>query len=452
MVDPYKLKITATKAALLEAVLEKIDLATAAIEAITPNLVNLDSVADNIDNVNAAATNESNINAAVANEENINALVAMQTEFLSIYADKLIYATLYSMKTELDSIYADKATLDSIYADKVTLDALYTLRTTLSSLFSDKDKLTSIYNDKATLDSIYENMAIITTNAENIEDIQTALSNAQAAASSASAALGYRNEAEGFRDEAEAIAGGSIVSTSVLFGDLTNLETYRTNTDAAVAAIQAMLASDDTTLDEFQELVSFIKANREDLDALAIANIAGLQDALDAKTTELLAHTNNTSNPHAVTKTQIGLSNVDNTSDLLKPISTAAQAALDLKQATLVSGTNIKTLNGASLLGSSDIDTFLETVYTLSGTAMDKDNGTIQTITFSANTTLTSSLSSGESITLHMINASSYTITFPTITWVTGDGNTLPEFTSSDVIVIWNVSGTLYGAYVGSGV
>ncbi|WP_300976876.1 tail fiber protein [Flavobacterium sp.] len=54
-------------------------------------------------------------------------------------------------------------------------------------------------------------------------------------------------------------------------------------------------------------------------------------------------------------KTAVGLVNVDNTSDAAKPISTATQTALDTKQATLVSGTSIKTINGNSLLGSGDI-------------------------------------------------------------------------------------------------
>ena len=40
-------------------------------------------------------------------------------------------------------------------------------------------------------------------------------------------------------------------------------------------------------------------------------------------------HATRTDNPHAVTKAQVGLANVDNTSDLDKPISTATQAALD---------------------------------------------------------------------------------------------------------------------------
>lgn len=42
-------------------------------------------------------------------------------------------------------------------------------------------------------------------------------------------------------------------------------------------------------------------------------------------------HIDNTSNPHGVTKSQVGLGNVDNTSDADKPISSATQAALDLK-------------------------------------------------------------------------------------------------------------------------
>jgi hypothetical protein len=54
-------------------------------------------------------------------------------------------------------------------------------------------------------------------------------------------------------------------------------------------------------------------------------------------------------------KTALALNNVDNTSDANKPVSSAQQTALDAKQATLVSGTNIKTVNNTSLLGSGNI-------------------------------------------------------------------------------------------------
>ena len=54
-------------------------------------------------------------------------------------------------------------------------------------------------------------------------------------------------------------------------------------------------------------------------------------------------------------KADVGLSSVDNTADADKPISTATQTALNAKQATLVSGTNIKTINDLSILGSGNL-------------------------------------------------------------------------------------------------
>lgn len=101
-----------------------------------------------------------------------------------------------------------------------------------------------------------------------------------------------------------------------------------------------------------------IKANFQTGDVPTQAHFADLVDSLAhasedslATTTQLSAHTSDTSNPHAVTKAQVGLGSVDNTSDMGKPISTAMQVALDAKQVALVSGTNIKTINGASVLG-----------------------------------------------------------------------------------------------------
>lgn len=54
-------------------------------------------------------------------------------------------------------------------------------------------------------------------------------------------------------------------------------------------------------------------------------------DNTNAALQELGAHKASNSNPHGVTKAQVGLSNVDNTSDANKPVSTAGQAALNLK-------------------------------------------------------------------------------------------------------------------------
>ena len=50
-----------------------------------------------------------------------------------------------------------------------------------------------------------------------------------------------------------------------------------------IDSINALLASDNIDLDELQEVVDYIEANKATLDSLGISNIAGLQTALDGK-------------------------------------------------------------------------------------------------------------------------------------------------------------------------
>ena len=74
-------------------------------------------------------------------------------------------------------------------------------------------------------------------------------------------------------------------------------------------------------LDEIQSEV-ILKADASDVEQAL---------ALKADATDLTAHIEDYNNPHQVTAAQVGLGNVDNTSDADKPISTATQSALDLK-------------------------------------------------------------------------------------------------------------------------
>ena len=53
------------------------------------------------------------------------------------------------------------------------------------------------------------------------------------------------------------------------------------------------------------------------------------QDESFAEKIALNEHINNKENPHSVTKEQVGLSNVDNTADLDKPVSVKQQNAIN---------------------------------------------------------------------------------------------------------------------------
>lgn len=73
---------------------------------------------------------------------------------------------------------------------------------------------------------------------------------------------------------------------------------------------------------------------------------AGITSDINAVQTNLETHINNKSNPHKVTKDQVGLGNVDNTSDANKPISNATQNALNNKFSATEGNTLKQIVNG----------------------------------------------------------------------------------------------------------
>jgi hypothetical protein len=82
-------------------------------------------------------------------------------------------------------------------------------------------------------------------------------------------------------------------------------------------------------LDENKNIISSVVTPSE------LANLAGttapIQEQLNTESQALSDHEEDLENPHQTTKDQVGLGNVDNTSDLNKPISSATQTALDSK-------------------------------------------------------------------------------------------------------------------------
>ena len=118
----------------------------------------------------------------------------------------------------------------------------------------------------------------------------------------------------------------------------------------------------------------------------------------------------------------------------------------------LVFGTS-PTITTPTMSGAVLNDGYTEEVYALGTTGaltLEPDNGSIQTCALTGNPTFSDGLSAGQSIVLMLTNGASYTVTWPTMTWVTSGGNVAPTLTAADTLVFWKVSTTLYGAYVGS--
>lgn len=139
-------------------------------------------------------------------------------------------------------------------------------------------------------------------------------------------------------------------------------KTYKGATDlirdilaATKTTAGVMTAADKTNLDntvqglanEITNRTNAINALRTELKTYVDDLIADTGSDVTALETKVNNHIANKSNPHTVTKTQVGLGNVNNTSDADKPVSTAqATAIADAKAAGTTAQTSINSHAG----------------------------------------------------------------------------------------------------------
>lgn len=109
--------------------------------------------------------------------------------------------------------------------------------------------------------------------------------------------------------------------------------TYDVNSFGAVDDVQVDGIS--VVSDKIASLGSMAGEDASDYSTKAVADTLYAAKSLE---TTVSSHINNTSNPHSVTKVQVGLGNVDNTSDLSKPVSTAQQTAINTAKQDVISG------------------------------------------------------------------------------------------------------------------
>ena len=123
-----------------------------------------------------------------------------------------------------------------------------------------------------------------------------------------------------------------------------------TKTTAGVMTAQDKINLDNTVqglANEITNRTNAINALRTELKTYVDNLIADTGSDVTALETKVNNHIANNSNPHVVTKTQVGLGNVNNTSDANKPVSTAqATAIADAKAAGTAAQTSINSHAG----------------------------------------------------------------------------------------------------------
>lgn len=191
------------------------------------------------------------------------------------------------------------------------------------------DRFTDVQatNEQAIADSAVA-LALATTASSEVQQALTDSANAVAAVAGAITA------AENAQDAADAANAAASVATQAAV-------------DAEAVAASALLVAQDAET---------IATNIDAKATQALATADSANTTANSASAAVNGHISNTSNPHNTTKAQVGLGNVDNTADLDKPISTAQQAALDLKvskdsntgAASLPAGTTAQRPTGAA--------------------------------------------------------------------------------------------------------
>lgn len=176
-------------------------------------------------------------------------------------------------------------------------------------------------------------------NVDNTTDLQKPISTATANALNLKEDKANKGAANGY---ASLGADGKLVSTQL--PALALVDTFVVATQAAMLALAAeqgdvAIRTDLNKTFILSNNAPTVLANWKEMlsPTDAVSSVNGRVGAVTglAEASTLTSHTSNTNNPHSVTKAQVGLGSVDNTSDSAKPISTLTQTALNAK-ATLL--------------------------------------------------------------------------------------------------------------------
>ena len=283
-------------------------------------------------------------------------------------ADGEILADISTINSSINTIEADINTIQT--ASATTATDLDTLESTVSTLSSNVDTISGEVNtNSGNITTLHSNLENLTTEvsdiASNVENIQTDLETLTSEVALKSSI------------DSPAFTGIVVLPTTTSIGDVSSSEIGHLNgvtssiqnqidekLDSAIASGTYAPLNDPT----FGGTVSLPGTTSVgDVSATEIGYLDGVTSSIQTQLTDLdttkadLESPTFTGTVSGVTKAHVGLTNVDDTSDADKPISTATQTALDAKAS----------LAGATFTGDVTVETnmLIEGNLTISGTS-----------------------------------------------------------------------------------
>jgi hypothetical protein len=232
--------------------------------------------------------------------------------------------------------------------------------------------------------------------------------------------------------------------------DLTVLATKTYADNAATTAVAAAIDSAPATLNTLNELAAAI--NDDASFASTVTTALGTKAPIDSPTF--------TGTVAGITKSMVGLSNVDNTTDALKPISTATQTALDAKLASATASTTYETITNVALKAPIANPTFTGTVAGITKSmvglgSVDNTTDAAKPISTATQTALDAKLSSATAASTYITASSTTTLTNKRltnrVTTVADSATPTPSADTDDMYIITGLTQTAtFGAPTGT--
>lgn len=366
----------------------------AEITAVNANKTNIDAVAAIEAAVTSVSSNQANINAVAANEANINAVAANNPNITIVAGDTLDIQALGPISTDITTVAGIAPQVTAVAANQADIDTVAAAITNVNAVGTNILNVNSVAANKANIDAAVANQADIDTVAgsiSNVNDVALKISdiesvNANSAnvtsvagsitsvndvagslanVNTVSAAIGNINTVAGIEVDISTVAGSS-ADVSVVAQNISDVGNFAdryqvaTGSDPATRADGSALQSGDLLYRSDTDETKIFNGTSY---RISVFNIDGAVFGPASTTDNYVPQWNgaggdslkeglavgtganrllqldgsgripaiNGSLLTNLTKSQVGLSNVDNTSDANKPISTAAQAALDGK-------------------------------------------------------------------------------------------------------------------------